>query len=535
MDQSDIQLNKICKLHDSQKIKIIYLASETTQQLDLCSKCVTDHNINGQDLLLVEDLLDACNKEIILNWPPLKNKQISKDFEAVFKQIEETQENIAQFFETFQIDFIKKISDLKKQVFLELEKKNIENANILQNYNQIADKEKLQQLCQDYFRNSDINGLKFREFLNEIYQKSDENQKILNDILERQFQKSNFNQMNELKNLMNQITNSIGECLLAYCQGHKNNQIIKLLKFDLVNLIKSLMDISNAYLKEEEEVYKNKQIDQNQICIQRNEIEYYNDFYLNKIFYQLKQRSFIDIQQMSQIQQLQKENVAQNDKIVSLIKQANQVQKQNQESQIQNQINSFYQQLKHFQDLTQVCEFIQIKKPNNQIHTQFVRNEDTVLKIINLSQTEKTEIQCNKILEFPKDYIIQFKITPFKGFENNYNYEVGFKRQLKSNEELWSINNFFSNNNDYFQDYVEGFKINDQAIRFDPDMRNLALQSKCEAYQIFIYDFPKQNNITKQNFQYNTETPKIFYISFQHIETIEILSFQEISSNLQIN
>ncbi|KAL4486183.1 hypothetical protein ABPG73_002823 [Tetrahymena malaccensis] len=187
MDQSNIQFNKICQQHDGQQIKFIQLVKETSQQIDLCSKCVTDLKINGQNLLLVEDLLNACNKQIILNWPPLVNKQITKDFERNFKHIEETQENIASFFETFQIDLFKNTSDIRKQVFLQLEKKNNESTQILQKYNQIADKEKLQELSKDYFSNREASGVKFREFINEHYQKSDQNQEILNEILKIQF------------------------------------------------------------------------------------------------------------------------------------------------------------------------------------------------------------------------------------------------------------------------------------------------------------------------------------------------------------
>ncbi|KAL4453465.1 hypothetical protein ABPG74_017672 [Tetrahymena malaccensis] len=522
MDQSDIQFNKICQLHDGQQIKFIQLVNEASQQLDLCSECVTDLNINGQNLLLVEDLLDACNKEIILNWPPLKNKQITDEFERNFKHLEETQENIATFFETFQIDLLKKISDLRKQVFLQLEKKNNENISILQKYNQIADKEKLQQLCKDYFSNSDINGLKFREFINESYQKSSQNEQILNDILDKKFKNSNYEFINELKNLINQITNSIGECFMSYCQDHNNNQTLKQMKFNMMKLIKSLMDIYKTYLNQDE----GQNLSSNQsISVEKN-----NELYLNKVFNQLKQRSFFDFEQMSLIEQIQNGNKSntENDKLVTLFKQEKLSQIQNIE--IQQQLTSFYNQLKYFEDLTQNCVFLQSNQPNNQIYTQFVRDQDKVLKIIYLSETEKTEVYFNKILNFPKNYKVEIKITPFKGFENAYNYRIGFKSQLNS----FSDNCFSNSPNQCFQN-VKGFNINDEAIRYSPEMRNLELQSFCQSSLLYIYDQPNKNSITQQQFYSYQSDQKVFYISSQHIETIEIIKFYEITQYLSLN
>ncbi|KAL4453463.1 hypothetical protein ABPG74_017670 [Tetrahymena malaccensis] len=528
MDQSNIQFQKFCKYHEGQQIKFI---SFTSDQLDLCSKCVTDKSIDGSDLLLVEDLLDACNKEIITNWPPLINQQITNNFENIFNNIDETQENIASFFEAFQVDLIKKISDIRKQVFLQLDIKNNENIKILQIYNEMADKEKLQQLSQDYLSNKDIDGFKLKEFINEMYENSYENEETLNDILDKQFQKSNFNLIKDLKNVIIQITNNIGEMFLGYCQDHKNDQIIKKMKFNQVNLIKGLMDINNTYLNQDEDFSINLQIDKNQICKSSIQIQNNNSLCLNKIFNQLEQRAFIDFQQMSLIQQIQNENIAENDKIISLLKFTKSTQNQNIE--IQNQTVSLYDQLKNLQDLTETCEFIQTKKHNNQIHTKFVRDENKILKIVNLSKSEKTEVYYNKILDFPKDYIIQIKLTPFKGFEKSYNYEIGFKKQQNPNEYSYSSPVYFTNVSGYYDD-VKGFKINDKVISFQPQMRHLELQSVCSAEQFFIYDFPIQNNISKQRFSYNTYTPKIFYIQFQYIKAIEILSFKEITHYQQI-
>ncbi|KAL4495220.1 hypothetical protein ABPG72_007327 [Tetrahymena utriculariae] len=478
-----------CLTHQSCEIEYILVKNTNNQQIDqlgLCYKCIPTLKIHGCNLILCEDLIKESDKEILQHWPPLNEANLIKVFEKGYKS--KTQENaydtITKFFDDIQNEFVQNMQNIKKTILSTIDQKFLKKEVVLQKYDEITQKEKLQSLIQDYYYQYNPKDEELKQFINDFNKNSKENtQKITNLLKECNFDEfPNLNLLDILKDMINILIQLINQSLTKLDDTIFQN--LEQLEQKLFQLISSFKQNINEENNEEF-----LQISKQTLQSKKQIVDFFN---IKNIFEKNQNKNF------------------NNQKLTEI--------KQNYQ-QIQSQMGSILQINRNLMNLS---SFICLE---NFIKTNLT--EDGFWKITNKQPYQEISFYCQQpILSYAK-YTINIEFTPFQNNQNNYSISLGvFNNQLKK----WYQ---FSNSHGTIQQEAEkGSIFNDSSIRFSLNMRKLELQIILKNKYFRLTDYPLNQNIiiAKQNsldYQLNDLANYFLCFKLDKVQFMNVVNFKQ--------
>ncbi|KAL4453466.1 hypothetical protein ABPG74_017673 [Tetrahymena malaccensis] len=484
-NQENLQIRK-CQTHQSCEIEYILVNKSTnllTDQLGLCYKCIPSLKIHGCNLILCKNLIKESKNEILQNWPPLIETCQIKDFENDFKS--KTQENayeaILQFFDDFQNEFAENMQNAKKMILSTLDQKFKKKETILQRYNEIIQREKLQQLVQDYYYQQNATEEELKQFIGDFQKNKQENSEKFKNL----HQECNFDEFpnldvyNKLKDMMNILIKQISLSFGKFDE-FQNLEILEQKIFQVMSLFKYKANLQTN----EDFLQISKQVNQSKSQIL--------DFLNTKNIFEKEQN--YDTQKLTQILQNYK--------------------------QIQNQMR---ETLKINKNLINKSNFISSNEKYNKIDL----NIDGFLKITNEQPYQQISIFfLQPILQYAK-YTIKIELFPFQQYQNNYSICLGVFNNLNKNSY------FLSNKPPTIQQKAEkGSIFNNSSISFSPIMRKLELQIILKEKYFRLTDYPSNENIIiankdSLNYQLNDLANLSICFQFSHIQFMHIVEFKQ--------
>ncbi|KAL4481745.1 hypothetical protein ABPG74_007834 [Tetrahymena malaccensis] len=527
--QQQIKYQKKCSYHENRYITYLQIGQLKQQQIGACIECIISNELNGENLILINDIQNMINKSspIQKKIPFLKDKSIISDYLNAFVSQEyyDPQLGLQTFFAEFKKQIICLFESYEKSIYQNIQANLVGKEDLLNTYDQVIQKGKLLTLFQDYMLENADNGQNLSKFIKNLNQNSKENAKILKDKLEyfkksQSMRKDQQQLQNKLKDLTFNLIQIIGKTCIY---DNKNEDYSKQQIEGIQEVITGSIEAFNLAFKdftliESEDVWKNQKLWQ---FIQKNQKDISQDL--------IKLQQNI-LQSEIQFRNSANENISNNQ--LSMIKETINQFNINIKRQVKEygfQVTSKFCNANNLpSNFSQINSLIEIKPWNYQITRKIPFNN---YSITCHNQKNIFEFFFSEEIKNNLQYRVQLDFKPFQDGEDKYTFQIGIKHTQQNNQ----VETYYFLSNAAIKGQlntktVKGMGLQDLQIAHSEQMKTIEFLFCLKNNQFQIQDVPKRENVTiasderlnkiDLNQKYN------FFIKTQNIQFIKFIEFK---------
>ncbi|EAR82110.1 hypothetical protein TTHERM_01307940 (macronuclear) [Tetrahymena thermophila SB210] len=208
---------KFCQIEDDSQFELDLLRIDLPedQRYIICQRCLTWQQINGKSVLHFKDIMENDDKKLVMpNWPIFideSQKKIQDDLKDIFKNSQQKYQNminkVEKFYQGFQDIVNHEIVSSKKKMIEQVNKyENLEN-ELLKQYNEIQQKQKLQEFQQKLTNGEGKED--FVKFIKEMRDKKVEHTKLIEDEIKKYRNKMSLFDCNQPDKILKEVINLV--------------------------------------------------------------------------------------------------------------------------------------------------------------------------------------------------------------------------------------------------------------------------------------------------------------------------------------
>ncbi|KAL4506266.1 hypothetical protein ABPG73_017000, partial [Tetrahymena malaccensis] len=210
-DQFLLENYKKCSIHSKKQLVMVRVDDEQEQNQLECLHCV--YKQQNKQYLPLELIIDSNEQTIFKGWPVFDDSQIYEKLLEATEQESFKEENIQDvkiFFKELKAQIFALIEQKENELLQIVEQKSNTNANILEEYNQLSQKEKLKDIILNKFQDLESQDKMLKDLVRENKMNQLRNKAKLEDILKTQkLFKIDMTSYREIKDNLIEIINSI--------------------------------------------------------------------------------------------------------------------------------------------------------------------------------------------------------------------------------------------------------------------------------------------------------------------------------------
>ncbi|KAL4472984.1 hypothetical protein ABPG72_020678 [Tetrahymena utriculariae] len=545
-----------CKIHKGCPLIFYEIQQRATNNPIVCAKCVTQNDLKGRNLMIIEEILNCNDNSVFQNWPTTEDKSILAEYKSILEQADLKKYPIAildQYFDSLQQKIIEKITQCKKKIYIDIDNIFITKDGIKNVYNSVSQKNYFRELTQNFKNGEEESVIKIQQLIQEINSKCKENSQTLTKAYNF-YKNSEYALQLQIPNLyteeMINIINQLQDWFLKGFQGDSSAQFQRK-KYDYNDTIREILSLVNNPTN----FCKDSFLKKLEICLQivgpalpRLEPNSYLkegkeklDFtVLLEEQFQIYEKSIRNIMNIeNQIKKISEDKV----KNSEIFENVDILQKE-----IQSNLKQFYflsqrqfteikQKNKFEIDLTYKCLFQKSKQDGfSQSHQKIERSSQNILEITTKDSGWNVQSHYDTLINPFTKYWIVIQLEPYSSFNQSYEFNIGIQKEKSCNNQWVSSSPyFFSNTSDCkFEHAAKGLAFCNTQIKHDKKMRQLEFQMCIAEKHFLIADYPEYSNVTvateEQLSDLDSSKNYKLGIEIKSIQKVKILKFLEVSS-----
>ncbi|EAR98099.2 hypothetical protein TTHERM_00753450 (macronuclear) [Tetrahymena thermophila SB210] len=193
MDQIAHQTIQNCQKHSNNQISFLrvnQISDQNEAQIFYCIDCVDDdHDFKGIDYIQIQKIIQQPQSQILQKWPPVNDNTILQKLLQQYQNSDTSNsvvQRITKYFTELKYEINIKIENVQKKILKQALEISFEKEQILQQYKQISQIDKLQQIFQEGKQHSfDVLNNQCKAFLTQIQSQKEEISLQLQNLLDQ--------------------------------------------------------------------------------------------------------------------------------------------------------------------------------------------------------------------------------------------------------------------------------------------------------------------------------------------------------------